>query len=216
MPVMPTLIDESGDTGHSRNSLPYFRLAAVWLPDLDAAAAFRDSIRRLREELHLGRSFEFKFAATSSHPERRDAFFRRALDYPFQFAWCGLDKTTWYWSKAPAAEQHWATATSLAVCLRSTYLAAEQPSRPLRDQVLVDNNADKAFLHAINRAFRNLRSRLHPDAPMVANARFRGSAPDEAMQLVDMVCGATGAHLNGDSTWYNLIRSRCLGLMQLP
>ena len=45
---MPTLIDESGDTGHSRDSLPYFRLATVWMPDLDAATAFREAIRAPR------------------------------------------------------------------------------------------------------------------------------------------------------------------------
>ncbi len=213
---MPTLIDESGDTGHSRDSLPYFRLATVWMPDLDAATAFREAIRALRDELHLGRSLEFKFAATSSYPERRRAFFERALKHPFQFAFCGIDKTTRYWRHAPAEEQHWATATSLAVCLRPIYHGAEQPSRPLRDDVLVDDNGDRAFLKAINRAFRGLRSQLHPNASMVAKARFRGSAADEVMQLVDMVCGAAGACLDGDSLWYDLIRERCLGLIRLP
>ena len=34
--------------------------------------------------------------------------------------------------------------------------------------------------------------------------------------LVDMVCGAAGACLDGDSTCYDLIKPKCMGLMRLP
>jgi hypothetical protein len=69
MDQMPTFIDESGDTGHSPTSLPYFRLAAVWIPSLAEANAFREAVRQLRQnrpDLHLEEDFEFKFAKTHS------------------------------------------------------------------------------------------------------------------------------------------------------
>jgi hypothetical protein len=36
------------------------------------------------------------------------------------------------------------------------------------------------------------------------------------IQLADMVCGGVGAHLDGDSTWYNMIKSRDLGIICIP
>jgi hypothetical protein len=213
---MPTFINESGDTGHARHSLPYFRLAAVWIPTLAAADLFRADVRRLRQDLEVGEKFEFKFARTHSHPERRRAFFDCAAQHDFRFSFCGIDKTGAYWGRAPAEEQHWATAASIAACLRQVYHQAEQSIRPLRDPVLVDDNGDKGFLKAIRIAFRGLQSQLHPGVPMVSNPRFRGSATDEVMHLVDMVCGAAGACLDGDSTCYDLIKPKCMGLMRLP
>ena len=220
MVLMPTFIDESGDTGHSQTSSGYFRLAALWLPSLDEATAFRESIRQLpsnRPDLHLTAGLEYKFAKTTSRADIREAFFNLALEREFAFAFCSIDKTKGYWRSAPSREQHWATATDLAVSLRSTYHASEasHPERPLRDPILVDNNEDHNFLEAIRLAFHGSRSNLHPGVAMVRNPRFRGSKADEVMQLVDMVCGATGTAIDGDTRWYDLIRSRCVGMTQL-
>jgi hypothetical protein len=213
---MPTFIDESGDTGHARDSLPYFRVAAVWMPTLEAAASFREAVRELRRRLGLAEAFEFKFARTHSHPDRRRSFFRLALEHDFRFAVCAIDKTAGHWRNAPSQEQHWASATCLAVYLRDVYHKAEKPERPLHDPILVDDNADRRYLGAIRTAFRGLRSRLHPDVPMVRKPRFRASGPDEMMQLVDMVCGVVGDSIDGNPTWYDLIRERCLGVIRLP
>jgi hypothetical protein len=102
--------------------------------------------------------------------------------------------------------------------LRSTYHEAEaaRPKQPLRDPILVDDNQDQNFLEAIRVAFHGLQSKLHPSIAMVRNPRFRGSKRDEVMHLTDMVCGAAGAFVDGNSTWYNLIKPRCLGLTRLP
>lgn len=213
---MPTFLDESGDTGHARDSLPFFRLAAVWVPTLSATDAFRADVRQLRRDLHLDGAFEFKFARTHATPDRRHAFLICALRHPFRFSFCGIDKTLGHWRTASSGEQHWATATAVSACLRSVYHETEQLAHPLREQILVDDNGDQSFLRKITEAFRGLRSRLHPNASMVRNPRFRGSSPDEMMQLADMVCGATGAYLDGDPTWYFLIRERCLGVIGLP
>ena len=215
--VMPTFIDESGETGHSQTSSPYFRLAAVWMPSLEEAEAFRESIRRLpddRPDLYMNERVEFKFFKTHTRPDIREAFFHLALLRPFRFAFCSIDKTRGRWRNAPAHEQHWLTATDIAASLRGTYHADEatHPERPLRDPIIVDDNKDRRFLDTIQIAFQGLRSNLHPHIGMVRNPRFRGSDPDEMMQLVDMVCGASGACVDGDRRWYNLIRQRCVGM----
>lgn len=52
--VMPTYIDESGDTGRVANgSSPYFAIAAVWMPDEGEADRFRAEVRALRTKLGL-------------------------------------------------------------------------------------------------------------------------------------------------------------------
>jgi len=219
--LMPTFIDESGETGHTRTSSPYFRLAAVWMPSLDEANEFRFAVRNLRvdrSDLRLEEGFEFKFARTHTGPERRRAFFDLALKFDFSFAVCSIDKTARYWRTASAEEQHWATATALSASLWSTYLKAElgKPDKPLRDPIWVDNNQDKRFLEAIRLAFHGLTSRLHPGIALVRNPRFRGSKADEVMHLVDMVCGAAGRFVDGDSEWFDLIAERCVDLTQLP
>ncbi len=213
---MPTFIDESGDTGHSRDSLPYFRLAGVWMPSCEVANSFRHSVREVRGTLNLDSTFEFKFVRLQSSHDRVQAFFEVAMKHEFRFAVCGIDKQKGHWRTAPSAEQHWATATSLAVCLKPAYLAAETGDRPLRDPVFVDDNGDKDFLEAVKTAFRGMKSRLHPGYPMIANPKFRRSKPDEAMQLVDMICGATGAYIDKHPYWFEVIKPRCLGLIQLP
>ena len=217
---MPTFIDESGDTGHSGTSSDYFRLAAVWVPSLEQATAFRESIRQLpadRPDLHLDARFEFKFAKSGPRPDIREAFFQLALQHEFVFAFCSIDKRSDYWQRAPSSEQHWATATDLSASLRNTYHAVEaiHPERPLRESLFVDDNRDEDFLEAIDRAFRGLRSILHPGVSMVRTPRFRDSNSDDLLQFVDMVCGATGSAIDGDTRWYDLIRSRCVGMTEL-
>ena len=46
----------------------------------------------------------------------------------------------------------------------------------------------------------------------MGKVKFRGSHPEELMQLVDMVCGAAGANLDGEHTWYRIIAERDLGV----
>ncbi len=220
---MPTFIDESGDTGHEPGSASHFRLAAVWVPTQDAAEAFRAAIQQLRRDLGLAAGYEFKFAKTGSHPERRRAFFRAAMCHPFRFAAASLDKREGDWRTADRRAIHWACAVSLAVTLRPTYRAEEEAralaaghDRPLGELVVVDDNQDQEFLAVIKREFREMASGCRPGAPLVGKVKFRGSGPDELLQLADMVCGAVGAHLDGESTWYRLIVSRDLGITHIP
>jgi hypothetical protein len=219
---MPTFIDESGDTGPNPDPRSnHFRLAAVWVPSHEIAETFRESVRQVRRDLHLRANYEFKFSQTSHYPERRRAFYQAAMRHPFQFAVSSIDKRVGNWRAAGTPAFHWASAVALAATLRPTCLAAYRArveagySGPLNELVVVDDNGDKRFLARIRETFRGLGRTCLPPVYLIGKVRFRGSAPDELIQLVDMVCGAAGAHLDGDSTWYNLIASRDLGILQI-
>ena len=54
--------------------------------------------------------------------------------------------------------------------------------------MIVDDNQDRDFLAVIKKKFRELGSLHTPRLVMVGDVRFRGSAPDELIQLADMVC----------------------------
>lgn len=212
---MPTFIDESGDTGLNPDPAScHFRLAAVWVPSHDVAESFRESVRRARGRLGLRRDYEFKFSKTWSHPEYRAAFFDAAMEHEFRFAVSSLDKRQEQWRMAGKGEFHWATSVDIASSLRTTYLAAQATlaatgSRsPLKDLVVVDDNKDSDFRDAVELAFRGLGSACNPKRFLIGKVRFRGSKPDELIQLADMVCGAFGAHEDGDSTWYQMIAAR--------
>jgi len=219
---MPTFIDESGDTGHEPDSAIHFRLAAVWVPTQDAAHACRESIKKLRRDLRLPEGYEFKFSKAGSHPERREAFFRAAMCHEFRFAAVSVDKREGEWRTADRGTIHRACAVAVAATLRSTYLADEDARvaagkyRPLSELVVVDDNQDQEFLTVVRKKFRDMSSGCRPGASLVGKVKFRGSGPDEMIQLADMVCGAVAAHLDGDSTCYRLIALRDLGITRIP
>jgi hypothetical protein len=219
---MPTFIDESGDTGHHADSASYFRLAAVWLPTQDAAEALRAAIQQLRRDLGLPPEYEFKFARSGTHPERRRGFFNVVLAHEFRFAVAAVNKVEGDWRAAGHRQIHWACAVSLAATLRGVYHAEEEAraaagrNRPLGELVVVDDNQDREFLAVIREKFGELTSARHPRVPLVGKVKFRGSRPDELLQLADMVCGAVGTYLDGDETWYRLIASRDLGITRIP
>lgn len=215
---MPTFIDESGDTGRSRDSSACFRLAAVWMPSETAANEFREAVRQYRSSKGMSAKHEFKFTLTHSQPQRRREFLTISRDFGYRFVFCSIDKRQKPWNNAPSSALHWAAATTLAVLLRPTYHAAEreQPGGQIQDTIIVDDNRDKRFLSAVWTAFQGLRSATCPGTEMVRRPRFRSSGQDEVLQLADMVCGATGAAIDGDSAWYDRICEHCQDKMFLP
>ena len=215
---MPTFIDESGDTGPCADPTHcYFRLAAVWVPSQSEAEAIRDAIRGVRTTLALRADYEFKFSKTWAYPARREAFFRAAMSREFRFAFTSIDKNQQQWRQAERPTIHWAATTDLAATLRPTYLTAHRHreqhggSGPLKELVVVDDNEDRQFLATVTQQFRGLGKACDPELFLVGKVKFRGSQPEELMQLVDMVCGACGAGLDGEETWYRMIAERDLG-----
>jgi hypothetical protein len=215
---MPTFIDESGETGPVS---PFFRLAAVWLPTAADVETFRTGIRQFQEAAGLA-GYEFKWSKSLS-PERRIAYFRAAMGHAFRFAVASVDKQRPEWQAAGRSVIHWACAVSLAVSLRGVYLdeearraAATGRMHPLNELVILDDNRDRRFLAVIKQKFREQRSGVRPESPLIGKVKFRGSGPEELIQLADMVCGAVGDYLGGDATCYNVIWSRNLGITRIP
>jgi hypothetical protein len=215
---MPTFIDESGETGQVS---PYFRLAAVWLPTQAAVEAYRTGIQEFQQAAGL-EGYEFK-SSKSLSLERRIAYFQAAVTHPFWFAVASVDKQHPEWRAAGRSVIHWACAVSLAVSLRGVYLQEEARraaeagrAHPLNELVVLDDNQDRKFLAVIKQKFRELRSGLREGAPLVGKVKFRGSGPEELIQLADMVCGAVGDYLDGDGTCYKIISSRDLGITRIP
>ena len=190
---MPTFIDESGDTGpYGRGGKRYFRLAAVWVPSLDQAEDFRESVRTLAFSLARGGTWELKFADTHSHPEWRMAFLRAALAQEFRFAVSLFDKIADpYWEQASHAEFLWAGATELAALLRPVYLRAQATSvRPIKEPVFLDDNRDRRFLATVKSQFRGLKTGIPGRSSLIGAVAFHGSRADEMIQLIDIICGS--------------------------
>lgn len=210
--LMPTFIDESGDTGRvCDGGKPYFRLAGVWLPTISEVERLRQRIRLLRHELGVKVDYEFKYTKTHAHPDWRRAFFQAALEHKFRFAVSSIDKTRPEWDTGDGPQQHWACATELAALLRPFYTQAVGEGPTVREPIVVDDNADRAFLAVIKKQFRGLGSRglEGSTSPLaIGKVSFRKSVREEAIQLVDMVCGAVGDLMSGDGGWYDLIAER--------
>ena len=90
----------------------------------------------------------------------------------------------------------------IAALLRAVYCEAEVArGKPFKDPVIVDDNADAAYLGVVKKAFGGLRG----ERPLTGKVQFRGSKSDEMLQLADMVCGAIG---DDDRSWYEIIAVR--------
>lgn len=213
---MPTFIDESGDTGpYTSPARRYFRLAAVWVPQSDVEV-IRESIRAMRNRLGLRSNFEFKFCKTGNYPERRLAFFQTVMPHNFLFAFSAIDKSRDHWRDADRHAILWAATTELAATLRPIYLAEyrQLQQRGLgstKELIVVDDNQDQKFLKIIEEQFRALGQAEKTSVYLVSKVKFRNSAPDELIQLADMVCGAVGWGMDGNDNWYKMISERHLG-----
>jgi hypothetical protein len=190
----------------------HFRLAAAWLPTANLVP-FRDCVRDLRKTLGRRDDYEFKFSKTHDRPDWRTEFFKLALGFGLRFTACAFDKRRIQPGSVTPFAFHQTCAVVLATNLRDTYRDAETErcvaagkNVPLREPVVVDSNEDASMLKAIEDAFRALRSNRDLAASLTNKPKFGDSRGDEGIQLADMVMGAIGDYLDGDSTWYDLIR----------
>lgn len=220
---MATFIDDQGGTGWTPGSHTHFRLAAAWLPTANVVP-FQQSVQNLRRLIGRRADYEFKFSKTHHCPEWRTSFYNLALKFGLRFTVCAFDKARVQPGSVEPFMFHQVCATVMAVHLRATYCEAEAARCAgegklilLCEPIIVDDNKDPGMLAAIEDAFRALRSGRDPAAILTNKPEFRDSEKDEGLQLADMVMGAIGAHLEGDSHWYDLIRKggRDLGVVNL-
>lgn len=220
---MAILIDDQGGTGWTPGSHTHFRLAAAWLPTAHIPL-FQAGVRRLRQTLGLRAGYEFKFSKTHNCPEWRNQFYGLAKEFGLRFTACSFNKRLIRPGSVCPYLFYQVAATVLAVNLRETLheaeaarCAAEGRDMLLREPIVVDDNRDRDMLAAVGHAFRALRSARDPNAILTNKPEFRDSEKDESVQLADMVMGAIGAHLDGNSQWYDYIRrgGQDLGIVEL-
>lgn len=215
---MPTFIDESGDPGGGAGASPFFRLCAVTVPTATLAAAIQSAVRRVKKDFRLPATYEFKYSASGIHPDRRMAFFRSVAGFDWNFATASIEKGRLPLDQRTPQGCQWLATTALAIILRPVYLSQfdSDPASYRKERVTVDDNRDGKFLDLVTAQFRALGKCEQPERYLVGRVAFRDSTTDEVLQLADMVCGAVGAHLDGDSTWYDLLKSRDLATWEFP
>ena len=214
---MPTFIDESGDPGPAEHSPRFFRLAAVWFETFDHTALFVESVARLRrDDLKVSEAFEFHFTDLS-HPQRV-AFFEVAAEHPFVFTACSFDKNRCDRRTLTKEMICRACLAHLTGELHPYYLLAEEEKAtgavpvPLYERVVFDESRDPDYLKLLKEGFKTLVSGRGGTAKLVKSVKPGKSKSATCIQLADMVCGAARLHLEGDSTYYNVIKKRALRL----
>ena len=207
---MPTFIDESGDTGLWPLGSSHFRLAAVWLP-IGSVEEYRRDMQKWQSSLGLPSGFEFKFAKSARHQDRTISYFAKVMEYPFRFAFASIDKRSDNWKLATAHELHCGTIVQVAATMRPLYIKRFlEGENAVKESIYVDNCENVDFLKVVKGKFRELGKCETPPMHLIDAVRYRGSKPDQLIQLADMVCGACGANEDGKSNIYNTIAERDL------
>jgi hypothetical protein len=210
---MPTYMDESGDTGTKKGSTPYFRLAAVFFEDTTQIDHVSQRLSAIRTELGLPQSYEFRFARTVHHI--RMAFFKAVVATPFHFVVSSFEKHSFdhgTLTKDVIPDQ---TIRALIKHLGEWYLLVEEcrglPAG-LKELIVYDECDDPNFERALRDGFKPLSTMRSSGGRLIRDIRPGKSKSDPGIQLVDMVCGATGKHIDGQSDYFNLIKSKALAI----
>ena len=206
---MPTYIDESGDTGIKKGSTPYFRLAAVFFEDTIQIERMSERLSDLRTDLGLPRSYEFRFAKTVH--DIRMAFFKAVAAEPFRFIVSSFDKHRFDFGKLTKDIVKEKTIHGLIKHLGERYLIVDEclgSPGGLKELIVYDECDDPAFERALRDGFKPFSAARSSGRRLIRDIRPGKSKADPGIQLVDMVCGATGKHIDGHSVYYDLIRSK--------
>lgn len=213
---MPTFIDESGDAGPGDGSSAHFRLGAVWFESYDLVQDFTDNIATLRRNLGLSPHFEFHFAHL--HAQRKMAFFEAIAEHRFNFVVCSHEKNTFDRKSLTKDLIREATIGGLVKHLGDWYLAAEackEGTAGLGERVVYDECDDPAYARLLKAQFRSLSSGRGANKKLIGDVNPRKSRVDACLQLADMVCGAVGRHLDGQSDCYNLFKNKAIAIVRV-
>lgn len=215
---MPTFIDESGCCGFEPGSKPYFRLAAVWFETGDDADACRAAIEQFRQDRRLPERYEFKYSGIPD--DIKAAFFEAIRGHNFAFVVTHFDKLV----RPGCVDKirlYEACTAPLVAHLSAQYqiaeeFKAERLGRPVRlaEKVIPDDNHDAAYLRVLKGQFFSLTS--VSGRTLVGEVKFGKSKADRLLQLADMICGAVGDHVGGDSSHFSLIAGHALHVAVLP
>ena len=208
--VMPTFIDESGDTGPGMTSARFFRLVAVCFEHTEAIPTFSENVILLRDRLQLPQTFEFHFSHINHR--QRLAFLEMAAAHPFIFVASCFEKDSFPRDTLSKAVIRQTTigglVRHLGVCYR---LAAEKlgAGRHLNERIVYDECHDPAYVADLKQSFsKTLAGTDEPErfARLVKSIKPGKSKSDPCLQLADMVCGSISSHLAGQHSYHEIIR----------
>ena len=78
--------------------------------------------------------------------------------------------------------------------------------------IVYDECDDPAFERALRDALKLVSATRSRDRRLIRDIRPGKSKSDPGIQLVDMVCGAVGKHIRGESEYYDLICSKAVAI----
>jgi Protein of unknown function (DUF3800) len=210
---MPTYIDESGDAGIKDGSTPYFRLAAVHFNDTSQVERLAECLVSVRAKLGLPQSYEFRFAK-SAHNIRM-SFFTAVAAQPFVFIACSFEKNTFDPRILSKDSVRDGTIGGLLKHLAEWYRLIEErldPDGGLKELIVYDECDDPAFERAIRAGLKVMTAGRQRNGRLIRDIKSGKSKCDPGIQLVDMVCGAVGRHISGESGYYKLIETKAVAI----
>jgi len=197
-------LDDSGDPGleGKASSSSHFALAMVQLTE----RAPLPDLQRIRQQLHLPASFEFKYHKTTI--EQKALFFRSVRSLPFRVRAVVVHKSGLPDKYLTLSGQELTVEFIVNLALRASPL-------DIADDILVIDAAKRAFLW-------RLRVRLSQECRRLKRVRsFRtivggDSSRDDGLQLADMIIGATRQHVMGiESSHYRTFADKVIDLWEV-
>ncbi|MFA6029840.1 MAG: DUF3800 domain-containing protein [Elusimicrobiota bacterium] len=174
---MLVFIDESGDTGlkMAEGSSEFFVVALVIFEDYEKANACDQRIGLLKEELGLHPKDEFKFSKLSR--DKREAFFRAVVPYPFCYFGITIQK-----KKLRGEGFKFKESFYKCVCK----YVFQNAGTHLRDAIVViDGSGSREFKRQLGNYLRR-----NTDDGAIRNVKMQSSHNNYLIQLADMVVGA--------------------------
>lgn len=214
---MPTFIDEGGEIGVKATSARHFRLVAVCFESEARVNPCVQELGGLIPALGLPATFEFHFSKNTHN--QKTAFFSTLSGHDFSFVATHFDKDAGDRVSLTQDAVRYETLNALARRLKEMYRCWEgqrTASAGLNERILYDECQDPSYEKAIKTAFAGLGSSNGRGGKLIRSIKSGKSKAELRLQIADMVCGAVGLHLNGDSTYYDMIRSKEHAILVLP
>ena len=138
-------------------------------------------------------------------------FFKAAAAAPFHFIVSSFNKHAFDFGKLTKDIVRDKTIDGLIKHLGKRYLNVEgflNSPGGLKELIVYDECDDPAFERALRDGFKPFNASRSSGRRLIRDFRPGKSKADPGIQLVDMVCGATGKHIDGLSVYYDLIRTK--------
>ena len=192
-----------------QSSFRRFLLTAVWFESIEAVQAFNDDMFALREKSGLSSHFAFHFARLCQ--ERKSIFFDAVARQSFTVVFSSFEKQGFDPKSLTKGNIRQSTVEGLVKGLEPLYRAAEERKAgmgTLAERVVYAKCNGADYEKLLRTHFRSLASSRVENKRLIADIKSKRAETDSCLQLADMVCGAVGKHIDGDSDYYMRIKDK--------